>query len=282
MRIDTHQHYWRFDPVRDSWITADMRVLQRDFLPADAMPLLAAAGMDGVVAVQASQSETETEFLLALAVEHEIIRGVVGWVDLRAPDLRERLARWSGNPWLKGFRHIAQSEPDDFLARPEVIAGIEQLGVAGFTYDILIYPRQLAAAEHLVARCPGVSFILDHCAKPAIASGEIAEWRTGLAALARHPNVTCKLSGLVTEADWRTWNDAALEPCLDAAADAFGAGRLMFGSDWPVCLLAAEYEAVVAVVTRWAERLTPSERASVFGGTAQAVYGLHGGAIGIG
>jgi L-fuconolactonase len=276
VRIDAHQHYWRFDPVRDSWITPEMRVLQRDFLPADAEPLLAAAGIDGVVAVQASQSEAETDFLLSLAAEHTIIRGVVGWVDLCATDLHARLARWEGNVWLKGFRHIAQSEPDDFFARPEVLSGIRQLGEAGLTYDILIFPAQLAAAEYLVARCPGVRFILDHCAKPAIANGEIAEWRAGLTALARHQQVSCKLSGLVTEAHWHAWSAEQLEPYLDAAAEAFGAHRLMFGSDWPVCLLAADYQAVVAVIARWAERLTASERESLFGGTAQSVYRLDG------
>ena len=175
---------------------------------------------------------------------------------------------------LKGFRHIAQGEPDDFLARSDVIAGISQLGDAGFTYDILIYPRQLAAAEQLVARCPGVRFILDHCAKPPIVSGEIVEWRRGLRALARHANVTCKLSGLVTEAAWNTWSDADLEPYLDSAAQAFGPDRLMFGSDWPVCLLAAEYAEVAGAVARWAERLSISERESVFGGTARMVYRL--------
>ncbi len=274
MRIDAHQHYWRFDPARDSWITPDMRVLQRDFLPADAMPLLAAAGMDAVVAVQASQSEAETDFLLSLAADHQIISGVVGWVELRAPDLAARLARWNGNSRLKGFRHIAQGEPDDFLARPEVVSGIQHLGEAGFTYDILIYPRQLAAAESLVARCPGVRFILDHCAKPAIASGEIDGWRTGLTALARHTNVSCKLSGLVTEANWHTWRPAQLDPYLDAAAEAFGTERLMFGSDWPVCMLAAEYAAVVDVITRWSDRLTSSERESLFGDAARVVYRL--------
>lgn len=274
MRIDAHQHYWRFDPARDTWITPDMRVLQRDFLPTDAMPFLAAAGMDGVVAVQASQSEAETDFLLSLAAEHAVISGVVGWVDLRAPDLAARLARWEGNSRLKGFRHIAQGEPDDFLARPDVVSGIQHLGEAGFTYDILVYPRQLAAAESLVARCPGVRFVLDHCAKPAIASGEIAEWRAGLTALARHRNVSCKLSGLVTEAHWHSWRTEQLDPYLDAATEAFGTERLMFGSDWPVCLLAAEYAAAVAVITRWADRLVASERESILGGVAQLVYRL--------
>jgi L-fuconolactonase len=152
LRIDAHQHYWRFDPVRDQWITPEMSVLRRDFLPGDSAPLLAAAQIDGVVAVQADQSEAETDFLLSLAAQHDFIRGVVGWVDLRATDLTDRLARWRGHRALKGFRHIAQGEPDDFLAQSSVVAGINLLGKHGYSYDILIYPRQLAAAEQLAAR----------------------------------------------------------------------------------------------------------------------------------
>jgi L-fuconolactonase len=276
VKIDAHQHYWRFDPVRDNWITPQMARLRRDFLPEDVAPLLADAGIDGVVAVQADQSRAETDFLLSLAARNPSVRGVVGWVDLRATDLSEQLARWRTNPALKGFRHIAQAEPDDFLTRDDVVAGITALGTQGFSYDILIYPRQLAAAEQLVTRCPGVRFVLDHCAKPPIASGDIAEWERGIRRLARHPNVTCKLSGLVTEASWTGWTAADLLPCLDIAAGAFGPDRLMFGSDWPVCLLAADYVGVVAMVARWAQWLTVADRERVFGGTAVAVYQLEG------
>jgi L-fuconolactonase len=274
VRIDAHQHFWRFDPVRDSWITPEMSALRRDFLPDDVAPLLAGARIDGVVAVQADQSEAETRFLLSLAEKHPTIRGVVGWVDLRAGDLAARLARWGKRGALKGFRHIAQGEPDDFLTRAEVVRGIQALGAHGFSYDILIYPRQLGAAEQLVARCPEVRFVLDHCAKPPIASGHLTEWQRGIRQIARHPNVVCKLSGLVTEAVWSTWTDADLLPCLDTAAEAFGPGRLMFGSDWPVCLLAAEYWRVLEVVEQWAARLTPTERDRVLGGTAAAAYRL--------
>ena len=254
-----------------------MRAIRRDFLPEQAAPLLGAAGVDGAIAVQADQTEAETDFLLALADEHSLIRGVVGWIDLRAPDLDDRLARWKdgGRQALKGFRHIAQAEPDDFLARDDVARGVARLGEHGFSYDILIYPRQLAAAEQLVARCPGVRFVLDHCAKPMIARGEIAEWRAGLQRLARHANVSCKLSGLVTEAA-NGWTYADLLPYLDATAAAFGPSRLMFGSDWPVCLVAADYEQVVDVVQRFAEGLTSAERAAVFGGTAATAYQLGG------
>ena len=274
MRIDAHQHYWRFDPVRDAWITPAMGAIRRDFLPDDATPLLAAAHIDGVVAVQADQSEAETDFLLDLAAAHPFIKGVVGWVDLCAPDLAERLCRWRGASALKGFRHLAQGEPDDFLLRDDVTGGIIELGRHGYAYDILIYPRQLAAAVRLVARCDGVRFVLDHCAKPPIADGNLNAWRDGLRALAHHEHVTCKLSGLVTEAAWSSWTEADIVPCLDAAAEAFGVERLMVGSDWPVCLLASSYGRVVEVVSHWAQRLTATERARVFGGTAMATYKL--------
>ena len=251
-----------------------MAVIRRDFLPSDATPLLANAGIDAVVAVQADQSEDETDFLLSLAAQHDFIRGVVGWVDLRAHDLDERVARWSSAQALKGFRHIAQGEPDDFLTRPDVIAGIRRIGELGYTYDILIYPRQLAAALELVQQCPGVQFVLDHCAKPAIATGDLAEWQKGISSIARYENVTCKVSGLVTEASWSSWTYDDLRPVLDTVADAFGPERLMFGSDWPVCLLAAEYSRVADVIERWAAQWSEIERARVFGGTAVAVYDL--------
>lgn len=274
MRIDAHQHFWRFDPVRDDWITASMGVLQHNFLPDDLAPCLSAAGMDGCVAVQADQSAAETDFLLALAAEHPFIRGVVGWVDLRATDVTRELAEWSGNGRLKGFRHIAQSEPDDFLVRDDVVRGIQTIGRHGYSYDLLIYPAQLSAAAQLAARCPNVRFILDHCAKPPVASGDRDAWDAGLRTLAKHDNVWCKISGLVTEARWSDWTPAELTPYMDVALEAFGADRLMFGSDWPVCLLAADYRRVVDSVAHWADGLSSTERARIFGGTAVAAYQL--------
>ena len=274
MRIDAHQHFWRFDPVRDAWITPEMGAIRRDFLPADLAPLLAESGIDGVVAVQADQSLAETDFLLGLSAQHSFVKGVVGWIDLRAGDLARRLDGWSGHARLKGFRHIAQGEPDDFLARDDVVRGIRTIGRLGYAYDILIYPRQLGAAVALVARCPDVRFILDHCAKPPIASAELATWRTGFRALAVHENVFCKLSGLVTEASWSSWTDGQLVPVLDTALEAFGAERLMFGSDWPVCLLAADYARVAGSLHRWAARLSDAEQTCIFGDTAVSAYQL--------
>ena len=208
MYVDAHQHYWRYDPRRDSWITDAMSVLRQDFLPDDTAQC--AAG--GVVAVQADQSTAETDFLLDLAAQHAFIRGVVGWIDLRALDLADQLADWRGASKLKGFRHIAQAEPDDFLARPEVIRGVTTLGDLGYSYDILIYPRQLFAAETLVAKCPGVRFVLDHCGKPEIAKRKMSEWQVAMQRMAQHHNVHCKVSGLVNEADWNSWTDADLVP----------------------------------------------------------------------
>jgi L-fuconolactonase len=274
VRIDAHQHFWRFDPVRDAWITPEMGLIRRDFLPADLAPLLAASGIDGAVAVQADQSVAETDFLLGLSADHAFVKGVVGWIDLRASDLSRQLAEWSDNPRLKGFRHIAQSEPDDFLLHDDVVRGIATIGRLGYSYDILVYPRQLAAAERLVARCPDVRFILDHCAKPPIASGDLTMWRTRFVALAAHENVCCKLSGLVTEASWSSWSDEQLVPVLDIALDSFGAERLMFGSDWPVCLLAADYARVADSLHGWAARLSEAERSCIFGGTAISAYQL--------
>lgn len=275
MRIDAHQHFWRFDPVRDAWIELPkMRAIRRDFLPADLDPLLAAAGIDGCVAVQADQSHAETDFLLGLAAEHAFIKGVVGWIDLRAADITRPLAEWSGNTRLKGFRHIAQAEPDDFLMRDEVVRGITTIGRHGYAFDILIYPQQLATAERLAARCPNVQFVLDHCAKPPVAGGHMDGWLDGFRALAQHPNVMCKLSGLVTEARWTAWKEEDLVPYLDAALEAFGADRLMFGSDWPVCLLAADYPSVLGAVSNWAARLSSAEQARLFGGTAMQAYQL--------
>src|SRR5262252_8202766 len=218
-----------------------MRAIRRDFLPADLAPVLAASGIDGCVAVQADQSEAETRFLLDCARQHPFIKGVVGWVDLRSPRLDATLDALSREPRLRGVRHIAQAEPDDFLTRDDVVRGIGQLGRFGLAYDILVYERQLPAALTLTARLPDQRFVVDHLAKPSIKTGALEPWAGHLRELARRPNVWCKISGLVTEADWTGWRPEHLRPYLDVAFEAFGAGRVMFGSDWPVCLVAAPY-----------------------------------------
>jgi len=279
MRIDSHQHFWRYDPARDSWITNAMSALKRDFLPADLSPELQRSGIDSCIAVQTAQSESETQFLLDLAASHDFIAGVVGWVDLCAATLRERLRSFSRFPKLRGFRHIAQAEPDDrFLVREDFLEGIGALAEFGFTYDILIYPRQLAAATELVAQFPDQRFVLDHMAKPPIRSGKASAretpWAAQLRRLASYENVWCKVSGLITEADWGAWRREDFTPYLDVVFESFGPDRLMFGSDWPVCLLAGSYAQVKQIIEEYVDARCPAAKENIFGGTAARFYGL--------
>jgi L-fuconolactonase len=276
MKIDAHQHFWHYDPARDSWITDQMAILKRDFSPQEFTPEFRAAGMDASVAVQADQSEQETIFLLNLAENNERIAGVVGWVDLRSPDADERLQFFYQFPKLCGFRHIAQSEPDDrFLVEPSFMNGISLLREFKFTYDILIYPRQLPAALELVSHFPEQRFVVDHLAKPEIKSNNLGSWLAGIRAVAENPNVYCKLSGLVTEADWVNWKPDDFRPYLDVVFDAFGPERLMFGSDWPVCLLAASYLQVKQIIDDYLEPCESQLKKLIFGGNAIRFYNLH-------
>lgn len=271
MRIDAHQHFWHYDDARHDWITDEMGALRRDFLPEHLRPELAAAGMDATVAVQVDQTEDETRFLLDLAERHAEIAGVVGWIDLRAQNIAERLEQFAQNKKLRGFRHIAQSEADDcFLIRDGFVRGISHLARFDFTYDILIYPRQLPAAIELVRRFPEQRFVVDHMAKPLIRSRQMEPWVAQMRTIARLENVFCKVSGLVTEADWRAWQPANFQPYLDVIFESFGTDRLMFGSDWPVCLLAASYAQVKQLIADYAS----SDRDKLFGRNAAAFYGL--------
>ena len=275
MNIDSHQHFWRYDSRRDAWIREEMSVLKRDFLPEDLIPQLRANRVEGSIAVQASQSESETTFLLDLAEQFDAIRGVVGWVDLCDPDLPKRLEHFSHFEKLRGFRHIVQSEPDDrFMLREDFLTGIRHLGEFEFTYDILIYPHQLPAAIELAERLPHQPFVLDHLAKPLIRSGVISPWADQIRLLAANPNVYCKVSGLITEADWRKWRETDFKPYLDVVFDAFGPARLMFGSDWPVCLLAADYCAVRQLLANYLDDFPVEQRDKIFGGNAERFYRL--------
>lgn len=275
MNIDSHQHFWRYDPCRDAWITEEMSVLKRDFLPEDLIPQLQANHVEGSIAVQAAQSEAETRFLLELAEQFDEIKGVVGWVDLCASNLPERLEHFSHSDKLCGFRHVVQSEPDDrFMLRPDFLTGIRQLQQFEFTYDILIYPHQLPVAIELVERFPQQLFVLDHLAKPLIRSGVISPWAPQIRLLAANPNVYCKVSGLITEGDWKNWRTTDFKPYLDVVFDAFGADRLMFGSDWPVCLLAGDYREVKQLLAGYLGDFPPEQSDKIFGGNAAKFYGL--------
>jgi L-fuconolactonase len=272
MRIDAHQHFWRFDPSKDAWITDEMAVLKRDFLPQDLLPHLAAHSLDGVIAVQADQSEKETLFLLELSEAYPAIKGVVGWADLRADDLAARLEYFSQFERLCGFRHIVQAEPDDFLLREDFLRGIARLKEFGFTYDILIYPEQLEAARSLVERFPDQPFVIDHLAKPLIKEQRLDPWQQLMKEIAAHQNVYCKVSGLITEADWQAWQPDDFKPYLDVVCSAFGADRLMFGSDWPVCLLAGSYQQVIELIEDYAKGIAPEEEEKIFGRNAERFY----------
>ena len=274
MRIDSHQHFWKFNPARDQWITDEMAVLKRDFLPEDLLPELRANQINGCIAVQADQSETETAFLLELARQNQMIRGVVGWVDLRADNVAERLELLSGERKLRGFRHIVQAEGDDFMLQPSFLRGIGCLADFGFTYDILIYPRQLPAAMELVARFGKQSFVIDHIGKPEIKSKRSMLWTQQMGEIAAHPNVYCKISGLVTEADWRSWQADDFKPYLDGVFEAFGSDRIMFGSDWPVCLLAGSYSEVVQLIADYTQSFSRADKEKIFGLNAARFYGI--------
>jgi L-fuconolactonase len=282
MNIDSHQHFWRYDPARHGWIEDNMVALKRDFLPEELAGELHANKIGASVAVQADQSEQETLFLLNLAKRSRTIAGVVGWIDLASPAIDDRLQFFSQFEKLCGFRHVIQSEPDDrFMMRPDFIRGISRLEKFGFTYDLLIYPRQLRAAIELVGKFPGQRFVVDHLAKPEIKAKNIAAWAGHLGDIAHHANVYCKLSGLVTEADWHRWTPAEFDPYLDVVFETFGADRLMFGSDWPVCLLAGSYQQVKQIVDNYVDRKAPAAREKIFGANAVRFYDLKAHANGL-
>jgi L-fuconolactonase len=275
MRIDAHQHFWKYRPQEYEWIDDSMQRLRRDFLPADLKPELEANGFDGCVAVQARQNLQETEALLHLAEQWPWILGVVGWLDLQAPDVRSQLRNVALNPKLVGIRHIVQSEPDDrFLMRPEFLRGVAVLEEFDLAYDILIYARHLPVAVEFVRCFPGQRFVLDHLAKPRIKDREIDDWADGIRRLAAFQNVFCKLSGLITEADWQHWTVEQITPYLDVAFEAFGPQRLMIGSDWPVCLVAGSYGRAVQLVKDYVCRRAPEFENDVLGNNAAKSYRL--------
>ncbi len=273
LKIDAHQHFWQFNPVRDAWMTeGSMSAIRRDFLPTDLLPILQKNGFDGCIAVQADQSETETHFLLNLSNKNDFIKGVVGWVDLQANDLSERLDYFSQYPKLKGFRHILQGEKPEFMLQKSFIEGVKLLGNRGYTYDILVFPRHLSAVHKFLQTLDNQPFVIDHLAKPYIQRGLIKQWERDMQRIAKHENVWCKVSGMVTEADWSNWQVADFEPYLDVIFEAFGVDRIMYGSDWPVCLLAASYDKQLSIVENYLSKLSDTEGGKVLGKNAQLFY----------
>jgi L-fuconolactonase len=274
MNLDAHQHFWNYNAHEYPWIPAGSP-LHRDWLPHDLAPLLAKSGIDGCVAVQARQNLDESRWLLDLAAKSSIIKAVVGWVDLRSDALRAQLDEFCSHHQFRGVRHVVQDEPDpEFMLGDAFLRGIGRLAEYRLAYDILIYPRQLPAAISLARRFHSQRLVLDHLAKPPIKSGALEPWQSFIRDLAREPNVWCKISGLVTEASHQSWAAPDFRPYLDTAFESFGARRLMYGSDWPVCLLAAEYEAVFSLAAEYAAFLDESDRAAFFGGNAAAFYGI--------
>jgi L-fuconolactonase len=275
MRIDAHQHFWLYNSAEYGWIDESMAAIRRDFLPEDLAGELSKNDFDGSVAVQTRQTSEETSWLLELAAASPRVFGVVGWVDLRSPDAHSQLRSFAGNPKLVGVRHIAQAEPDDrFLLQPDFLRGISLLEEFDLAYDILIYTRHLPVATQFVEKFPRQRFVLDHMAKPPIKTGEIDLWEDGIRQLAAFPNICCKVSGLVTEADWQHWTPEQIRPYLDVVFDAFGSKRLMIGSDWPVCLVAGGYGRVMNLVKDYVRSNCPGALEAILGENARRFWHL--------
>ncbi len=275
MRIDAHVHFLVYNPREHVWVTDELGALKGSFLPDHLKPLLSGAGFDGCIAVEARQLPHENDWLLGLARSHASIKGIVGWVDLCAPDVAMWLESLAVHPQIKGFRHVVIDEPDEgFLLRDDFQRGIAALSQHGFTYDLLILPRHMAAAVQLVRKFPQQRFVLDHLGLPDIRAGQLAPWMAGLKMLAACPNVFAKLSGLAYRADWQRWRLEDFDPYLDVALELFGPGRLMVGSNWPVCTVAGDYDAVLGIVLNRVRALSKDEQAQILEGTCTHFYRL--------
>ena len=275
MIIDAHQHFWKYEPEKHSWINDEMAAIRKDFLPGDLKKVYEEHNVDGCVAVQADQTLAETNFLLQLANEHNFIKGVVGWVDLRSNKVDGVLEKYHSEPKLKGWRHIVQGEADhNFLMRPEFLRGISFLEKYDYVYDILIFPHQLGAALEFVKQFPHQRFIIDHIAKPYIKDGFFDGWATLIKEIAKHQNVYCKLSGMITEANYNTWAPQQIVPYMDWVLNAFGTERILYGSDWPVCLVAGNYGQVKNLVVDFISNLSDDEQKAIMGKNAYNFYSL--------
>lgn len=275
MVIDSHQHFWKYEPVKHSWIDDDMSVIRRDFSPSDLAKVYQENSIDGCVAVQADQTLEETDFLIDLASINNFIKGIVGWVDLRAENIENVLEKYSTDKIVKGFRHVVQGEADhNFLLRPNFSRGISLLEKHNFTYDILVFPHQLGSVLEFVKKFPHQKFVIDHIAKPYIKDGYFEGWATMMTAIGKHENVSCKMSGMVTEADFNIWTPEQIHPYMDTALEAFGSKRILFGSDWPVCLVAGNYSKIKKLTTDFISQLSKIEQNSIMGNNAIEFYNL--------
>ena len=273
--VDAHVHFWKYNPIKDAWITDEMGLLQRNFFLQDLQPVLHENGVTGIIAVQADQSENETDFLLQLSNKSPFIKGIVGWVDLQNKNLEDKLLYWSEYPVIKGFRHIVQAESDGFLRKEAFVNGIKLLKSFDFTYDILIYPNQLKEAIQFVNKFPNQKFIVDHCAKPCIRDQKISEWKIELKEIAQNENVYCKVSGLTTEAKWNQWKEKDFYPYLDVVFESFGTDRILFGSDWPVMLLSSTYNKWKNLLEKYMLQFSDEEKQKVFDTNAIKFYNLN-------
>ena len=275
MIIDSHQHFWNYEPEKHSWIDDEMSVIRRDFLSDDLQKVFDENGVDACVAVQADQTTEETDFLISLAENNNFIKGVVGWVDLRSESIEEDLLKYKKYDVVKGFRHVVQQEQDhNFMLRPEFLNGIELLGKYDLCYDILIFPHQLGATLELVKKFPNQKFVIDHIAKPYIKDGFFEGWAVMMREIAKNQKVYCKISGMITEADYKTWTPEQVHPYMKLVLESFGAGRVMYGSDWPVCLVAGNYSIVKALVTDFISDLSLEQQNAIMGGNAAKFYNL--------
>ena len=275
MVIDSHQHFWKYNPFKHSWIDDNMSEIRKDFLPSDLAKVYIENAIDGCIAVQADQTLEETDFLIDLASKNDFIKGIVGWVDLRSENIEKVLEKYSKQNIVKGFRHVVQAESDhNFLLRPSFLRGISLLEKYNFTYDILVFPHQLGAVLEFVKQFPKQKFVIDHIAKPYIKDGFYEGWASQMTSISKQENVYCKMSGMITEADYNTWTLEQLNPYMDLILKDFGPNRIMFGSDWPVCLVAGNYKQVKEIVTNFILKLSDSEQRGIMGTNAINFYNI--------
>ena len=275
LKIDTHQHFWQYHPAKQGWINDEMTAIQHDFMPADLLPILKENGINGCIAIQVDENEAENDFLLQLANENDFIKGIVGWVDFLADDIYDKVAYYNDFKIMKGFRYILQNKKQrDLIISNQFIRGVFAMNNYDLVYELLVFPDQLRYVEQFVKHFPEQVFVLNHLGKPLIKSGEIRLWKEMFVALSKHENVYCKISGMVTEANWNNWNYADLQPYMDVVFSSFGIDRVMFGSDWPVCNLAGNYQKVMSVPEQWVSKLSFNEQQKFWSGNAIKCYQL--------